>query len=97
MNLSMNLLLPIVILGIAYAAWRIEKWQFLLLIPVFVIVYGKLQPSLPKNQISRTPVPGIIKNENAGIVDKVPKPNAFEQNVSEQNQKYKDGLTFIDK
>lgn len=97
MVLFLNLLVPFVLILVGAIAWKTKEWKVLFIIPVFLFIYSAAQPSyLPKGDIRRSEVPKFEPSD-AEIKDMARKPVPSEVRNAEQERKYKEGLSFIEK
>ena len=95
MYIIVTLLLPVTMFILGYWFWKTRNYVLILVALVLAGLYFKFQPSyLPKNDIPRTSVRSF-DSSSSQVEDRNRKPIPSEVLQTEQQQKYKEGLPFI--
>lgn len=85
MIVALNFVVPVVVLILAYAAFRLKKYWPLVVAVVFVVVYTAVQPSyLPKGTVKTLPSPQFQSVETP-VVDRGLKTKSSDQYDAERN------------
>jgi len=98
MTLLYNLMLPLILLSGLFLTWKFKKIWILAITLLVLFIYFKAQPSyLPKGQINRTALPAFEAKPDLEIEDRLSKPKDPDQRQAEQDERYRNGLEFIQK
>lgn len=80
MIILLNVIVPIVILGLSFYAYKIQKWWPVLVAIAFSLIYGLVQPSyMPKGVVKPMAAPIEFRQVEGPMTDRMLKPKSAEQ------------------